>query len=219
MRHTVKLFLSIFCSMVFVMSFFDGFAQEIKLPAPDQNTKTMSVAKALATRHSVRAYSDKELSMQQLSNLCWAALGMSRDDNHRTAPTAMNRQEIRLFVFKKDGVFEYMAKANTLRLAASGDHRNLIAGGRNPQKFAQEAPVTLLMVVDYELFGSDNEHARIMTYVDAGIVTENINLFCQAAGFVTVPRAQMDAEGISNLLHFTSKQVPIINNPVGFPKN
>lgn len=193
-------------------------AQEIELPAHEKNSAKMSVSQALATRHSVREYSSKELSAQELSNVCWAAVGMSRDDNHRTSPTAMNRQEIRLFVFDKNAVYEYMAKTNVLKQVVKGDHRDLLAGGKFPQKFVMDAPVTLLMVIDFDLFKSQDEHARQMTCVDAGIVSENINLYCQAAGLVTVPRAQMDKEAISKLLGLSSRQLPILNNPIGYPK-
>ena len=81
-----------------------------------------------------------------------------------------------------------------------------------------QAPVSLLMVMDFEKFGSDNDHAKLMACVDAGNVSENINLYCQAVGLVTVPRATMDVEGLRNLLGLSEKQIPVINNPVGKAK-
>lgn len=102
-------------------------AQDIKLPAPDLDKKSMTVVEALKTRHSTREFATTELSSQELSDLCWAACGMSRDDNHRTAPSAINRQEIRLFVFTAKAVYEYNAKTNTLIWKADGDRRKLIA--------------------------------------------------------------------------------------------
>lgn len=188
---------------------------QIALPAPQQNEKTMMVSEALASRHSVRSYTDQTLTPQQLSNLCWAAFGMSRDSDHRTAPTAMNRQEIRLFVFTEAGAYEYQAEQNILTLVAKGDHRKLIAGR---QDFAATAPVSLLMVIDYDLFGKNDNRALMMGCVDAGNVSENINLYCQAAGLATVPRATMDVDGLRQLLKLTDQQLPIINNPVGYEK-
>lgn len=199
------------------------FAQDIKLPEPDTKQQSMNVVEALKTRHSVRNFdATKELTNQELSNLCWAACGIVRDGKHRTAPTARNLQEIRLFAFTKAGVYEYDAKANTLVKKADGDHRSLMASnGANSgfrQDFVNDAPVTLLMVIDYEIFGSQNEGALMMGCVDAGNVSENINLYCQAVGLVTVPRATHDKDGIRKLLGFTDKQLPIINNPVGYEK-
>lgn len=190
-------------------------AQDIKLPVADMNQKSSSVVKALATRHSVREYSSRTLTDQQISDLCWAACGVARDKDHRTAPTAMNRKEIRLFVFTSQGAYEYMAEENVLKNIAKGDHRKLVAGS---QGFAATAPVSLVMVIDYERFGSQNEKALMMGCVDAGNVSQNINLYCQSVGLCTVPRATMDVDGIRGLLGLTGKQLPIMNNPVGFPK-
>jgi len=203
----------VFAAMIAVSM--SSMAQDIKLPAPNTEKKSTTVVEALKTRHSTREFATTALSNQELSDLCWAACGMSRDDNHRTAPTAMNRQEIRLFAFLKSGVYEYNAKTNTLIKKADGDQRNLI-GQR--QASINDAPVSLLMVIDYDIFGSTDEHAMYMTCIDAGIVSENINLYCQSVGLVTVPRAMMDTEGIRKLLKLTDKQLPILNNPVGYPK-
>lgn len=204
-----------------IMASITTFAQDIELPAPNMKQKTMSMVETLKTRHSVRNFDTKKtLSTQQISDLCWAACGMSRDDNHRTAPTARNMQEIRLFVFTAEGVYEYAAKENKLVKKAAGDQRSLLAGrkGSFTQDFVMDAPVSLLMVIDFDKFGSDNLNAQYMGCVDAGIVCENINLYCQAVGMATVPRATHDGEAISKLLGFTSKQLPIMNNPVGFEK-
>ena len=205
-----------------------AWAQDINLPQPETNQASMTLIETLKTRHSVRNFdASRELTDQQLSNLCWAACGMSRDDHHRTAPTAMNRQEIRLFVFTRTAVYEYDAKANTLVRKANGDHRELLAsGGAKPvngkggfrQAFVMDAPVSLLMVIDYDLFGRQDEKAVMMGCVDAGNVSENINLYCQSVGLCTVPRATMDIDGVRSLLGFTDKQLPIMNNPVGFEK-
>lgn len=194
-------------------------AQDINLPAPDFSQSSTSTIEALKTRHSVRSFTNKELTNQQLSNLCWAACGQSRDAQHITAPTAMNKQEIRLFVFTKNGAFEYVAKDNKLVKKADGDQRSLIAGGKQfKQDFVMDCPVSLLMVIDFEKFGSQDNHAQMMGCVDAGIVSENINLYCQSVGLATVPRATHDTEGLKALLGLGDKQLPILNNPVGFEK-
>ncbi len=195
-------------------------AQNISLPAPDMKAKSASMIETLATRHSTREFAATKLTNQELSNLCWAACGLSRDENHRTAPTARNKQEIRLFVFTDKAVYEYDAKANQLTENVKGDYRSLIAGTKAfKQDFVLDAPVSLLMVIDFSLFGSSDEKALQMGCVDAGIVCENINLYCQAVGLVTVPRATHDTEGLRKLLGLTDKQLPIMNNPVGYPKN
>ena len=210
-------------AIVFTLFASSMFAQDIKLPAPNMKQRSMTVVEALKTRHSVRSFdATRELSRQEISNLCWAASGIVRGGNFRTAPTARNLQEIRLFAFTKSGVYEYDAKANTLVQKAEGDHRELMAsnGGKAGfrQDFVKDAPVSLLMVIDFEKFGSQDEGAVMMGCVDAGNVSENINLYCQSVGLATVPRATHDKDGIRKLLGFTGKQLPIMNNPVGYEK-
>ena len=218
---------TILAALAAAFSLTNCMAQDIKLPAPDMKQNSMSVVEALATRYSVREYSSRQLTNQELSNLCWAACGVSRDADHRTAPTAMNRKEIRLFAFTAKSVYEYIAEQNLLKEVAKGDYRSIHASnGVDPktgkkgfsQDFVSQAPVVLMMVIDYDLFQSEGEKALMMGCVDAGNVSENINLYCQAVGLCTVPRATMDEAGIRKLLKLTDKQKPIMNNPVGYAK-
>ena len=190
------------------------FAQTTKLPTPDMKRQTIYVMETYKQRKSVREYSAKALSEQDLSDLLWAAQGQNREDGHLTSPTAMNRQEIRLYVFTEKSVSLYDPQANTLTQVASGDHRGIMASG---QDFVKNAPVVLLMVADMDKFRSNNQHAQWMVAVDTGIVCENINLFCSAAGLCTVPRGTMDSKAISTLLGLNDNQIPLINNPVGYP--
>ena len=57
-----------------------------------------------------------------------------------------------------------------------------------------------------------------MAAVDAGIVCQNINVFCASAGLATVPRASMDQAALKQILKLTDNQLPIMNNPVGYPR-
>ena len=82
-----KAFLSAACILLGVMAY-----GQTTLPAPQKNLKSLSVMEALSTRHSERAFSNKELTDQELSNLLWAACGVNRPDGHITSPTAMNKQ-------------------------------------------------------------------------------------------------------------------------------
>lgn len=197
-------------------------AQDISLPKPNKELQTKTMMQTLAQRHSVRDFSQKQLTMQDISNLCWAACGQTRDNNHITAPSAMNKQEIRLFVLTSEGAYEYLAKQNTLAIKATGDHRALLANNNSKQEggqsFVMQAPVSFVMVIDFDKFGSSNERAMMMGCVDVGNVSENINLFCEAAGFATVPRATMDTNALRTILGLTEKQLPIMNNPVGYAK-
>lgn len=196
-------------------------AQDIKLPAPNLKKTTKSVMQTLATRHSVRQFSNKELSKQDISDLCWAACGTTRGGQFRTAPTARNKQEIRLYVLTAQAAYEYDAQANTLKEIAKDDHRALLANNGTQgkginQDFVNQAPVCLVMVIDLDLLGGNSQQTLMMGCVDAGNVSENVNLYCEAAGLVTVPRATMDVKGLRQLLKLNERQIPIMNNPVGY---
>ena len=119
-----------------------------KLPAP-ATTGGKPMMETLAERHSTREFSDKEISDTTLSSLLWAANGINRPDGHRTAPSALNKQEIDIYVFDKKGVWLYEAATNTLTPCVEGDHRSLLCGG---QEFVTEAPVTLLLVANGDRF-------------------------------------------------------------------
>ncbi|MDR0349191.1 MAG: SagB/ThcOx family dehydrogenase [Tannerella sp.] len=189
--------------------------QTISLNTPDK-TRGSAVMKALSNRHSDREYDSKQLDMQDLSDLLWAANGINRPDGKRTAPTAMNRQEIDVYVVREDGAYLYDAQAHSLKPIAKGDFRNLIAGS---QDFAKTAPVSLLTVVNLSKLGDPKaERTLLMGAVDAGIVTQNINIFCSATGLSTVPRASMEADKLKEVLKLDDTQIPVMNNPVGYPK-
>ncbi len=182
------------------------------LPEPDKKAG-LTVMEALSQRKSVREYSDRALSDNALSNVLWAAMGQNRPDGRLTAPTCRNFQEIRLFVFDRDGVSEYIPATHSLRPIATGDYRRLVAGF---QEFVLDAPVSLVMIADMTKFGNIDERAKMMAAVDAGIVSENISIACSGLGLATVPRASMDSAEILKLLGLSDNHIAIMNNPVGY---
>lgn len=187
-------------------------AQNIPLPAP-QKTGGKPVLESLWERQSLNEFSATPLSDQDLSNLLFAAIGVNRENGKLTSPTASNRQEIRVFVFTSECVCEYINKENSLKPVAAGDHRDIVAGR---QEWVKSAPIVLVIVADGNIYGNTDERARTMMAVDAGIVSENINLFCAATGLATRPRASMDAAAIKALLGLDENQNPILNSPVGY---
>ncbi len=189
--------------------------KDIKLNAPDLD-RGVTVMKAFEKRASASSFSDKELSLQDLSDLLWAADGINRPENgKRTAPSAMNAQDVDVFVFMKNGVYLYEAKTHSLIFKTEGDHRPLVAGSQ--ANFAK-APVMLLLVSDISRFRGD-DIVRKMSWaaMDAGIVSQNISLFCAGTGLMTRPRAFMETERIKQLLKMSDTQYPLLNNPVGYP--
>lgn len=202
-------------------------AQTKTFPAPSF-TGGKPMNEVIANRHSVREFDPmKEISDATLGQLLWMAVGVNRPDAqpsrfgapvNRSNPTARNWQEIRTFVFGKDGVWEYIPTSHSLSLLKKGDYRNLIAGTAGfSQDFVKDAPYSIVFVADLTNL-PEEEQVRAMALVDAGIACENLNLACESEGIATVPRATMDVGGISELLELTPKQIPVMNNPVGYPR-
>ncbi len=188
----------------------------IRLPKPDMN-RGGTVMKALADRHSTREFAAKALSMADLSDLLWAANGVNRPESgKRTAPSAMNKQDVDVYVVLPQGTYLYDAKAHQLNLVSEGDHRDAVAGG---QAFVKTAPVSLVLVSDVARMGDvKDSHALLMCAVDAGIVSQNISVFCSAANLATVPRASMDEAKLRTVLKLKDSQKPLMNHPVGYSK-
>ena len=184
----------------------------IKLNAPDKNRGT-SVMQAFSLRQSAGEYSDKLLSVADMSDLFWAANGINREDGRRTAPSAMNAQDVALYAFTPEGVYLYDAQALELKPAVSGDHR-IVFGERGM------APLIILMVSDVSKFGDriPLDMRREFGAIDVGIVSQNIAMFCAGNEIVTRPRASMDREAIKTLLNLNEFQLPMLNNAVGYPK-
>lgn len=202
------------CTVLLGLFSMASVAQDIALVTPDTD-KGLSVMHALVERRSTREFDKRELTLQDLSNILWATMGVNRQDNKLTAPSCQNKQEIRLFAFTGKGAYEYMPVNHLLRQVAEGDFRPVIAGR---QAFAQEAPLYLVMVADLEKFGSTDAGAMTMAAIDAGIVTENACVAAAGLGLAIVPRASMDAGQIRKILGLSDKQIPLMNTPIGYFK-
>lgn len=197
-----------------------GVGPDDPLPAPRCRQNGMSLDEALRLRRSVREFDPAmPISRQQISDILWAASGINRPEEGKlTSPTAMNTQEIDLYVFDSVEVCKYIPKTNSLRKISDGDHRGLLAGTASfSQDFVKTAPVVILIVADCGKFETPAEKAVILGSIDAGFVSENIYLFCTANGLGTVARATMDVPGLRKLLHLSESQIPVLNNPVGYP--
>lgn len=209
-----KVQLLLLCLFISVATF--AADKVIRLPKPNLN-RNCEVMEAFANRHSTREYAAKALTLTDLSDLLWAANGINRpEEGKRTAPSAMNKQDVDVYVVLPEGTYLYDAKAHQLNLVAEGDHRGAVAGG---QAFVKSAPVSLLLVSDLSRLGdAKNTHTQLMGAVDAGIVSQNISIFCSAAKLATVPRASMDTAKLKSVLKLTDTQLPLMNHPVGYHK-
>lgn len=195
------------------------FAQDLKpitLNPPDLK-RGLPVMEALSLRASATEFTDTKLSIQDLSDLLWATNGINRKETgKRTAPSAMNSQDIDVYTFAEEGVYLYDALHHVLNPVVSGDQRGLVAG--NQVEFAKAA-VILVLVSDISRFKSGDEATKLsLAAFDAGIVSQNVSVFCAGAGLGTRPRAWMDLVKLRSVLQLKDSQHLMLNNPVSYKK-
>ena len=164
---------------------------------------------------SAAAFSDEAVPAQTLANLLWAANGVSRPNGKRTAPTALNKQEIGIFVIRADGAFAAeIGESDVVLARVSGEDLRPLVVGTQPQ--FGNAPVMLLLAADLEKFSMmPRERALCAAAIDTGGVMQNILLFCAANGLGARPRLQMDKDALAKALALPAGTVPMLNVVVG----
>ena len=183
---------------------------------PPQTEGGKPLMQALKDRGSVREFSSKELELQKLSDLLWAACGINRPDSGGlTAPTARNMKEIDVYVVKAEGVYLYEAKTNTLVPVLSGDIRALTG----KQGFVKNAPINLIFVADLsKMNGMSKEDADFYAATDTGFISENVYLYCSSAGLATVVRGWVDKAELAKAMKLRTDQKIVLAQTVGYPK-
>lgn len=197
---TLSLCLTVALVSSFVLPDIAAADKDIKifsLPAP-KKTGGKPLMEALNERKTNRNISSNKISDQELSNLLWAVWGINRSDGKRTAPTAMNRQSIEVYVVLESGVWLYDAKKNELVLAIAGDERS---------KFSNTA-VTLL----YTAPANDKFSA-----MHIGSLYQNAGLYCASAGLANVVKAS-GIDALKDILKLPKGYEVFIIQSIGYPK-
>lgn len=188
--------------------------QPIALPKP-QTEGGKPLMQVLQTRQSAREFSSQKLPPQVLSNLLWAAWGVTRPDDRRTAPSASNRQEIEIYVALSEGLYLYDAPPHALKPVMAADVR----GKTGTQPFVGEAPVNLIYVADYAKLGSTKPESKATNAAaDTAFIGQNVYLFCASEGLATVFRGMVDREGLAKVMKLRPDQQVTFSQTVGYPR-
>jgi nitroreductase len=171
--------------------------------------------KALLERRSSRAFSPEPLDLRLLSDLLWAAAGVNRPaTSGRTAPTARNTQDLDVYAATAHGLYLYDFKNHALVPVVAGDLR-AVSG---VQEFVAIAPLNLIYVSDLaKIAGASQEDKLTFAGAHAGFVSQNVYLFCAAAGLATVVRAYIDKPALAAAMRLRSDQLIVLAQTVGFP--
>jgi SagB-type dehydrogenase family enzyme len=174
----------------------DAPQRPIDLPPPSED-RAISFYEAVARRRTIRDIAATPLTMEQLSNLLWAAFGVNRKAGPdgalgRTAASASNSQEIDLYVALEAGLYLYDGVLHRLDPVATGDLRSDAINPRQGSALATLAPVQLIYVADIHRLTHtighqepglhDPEIQKAYYFVDTGLIAGNVYLFAAAHG-------------------------------------
>ncbi len=200
--------------------------QPIVLPSPEKDGGK-SFLEAVRMRKTSRNISSKELPLQMLSNLLWAAFGVNRERASfnkagRTAPSASNSQEIDLYVALAEGVYIFEAVPHRLVPIAAGDFRKRAGRGR-----AATAPVNIFYVVNFTRYDTgpeqpdhaigDPEVQKSYYYTDTGFIAQNVYLFAASQGLAAWFH-NCDKENTINEFNLSAQQKVLFAQSVGYPE-
>lgn len=179
---------------------------------PNSKTLSVDIMEALSARRTERAFSNDNLTNQQIADLLWAANGVNRvEDGKRTAPSARNAQEIDVYLFTPVAIYRYEAVSHSLKLVKEGDFRT--SAGTQP--FYAAASVAISLVVDFgKMEGFDEEAKAFYSATDVGYVSQNIYLYCAAENLGTVVCGSVDREAVANLLGIQNGKV-LLSHAIG----
>lgn len=193
----------------------------VQLP-PAQLTGNMPLETAIAQRRSVRQYAAAPLTLQQVSQLAWAAQGTTGAGGHRAAPSAMARYPVELYVVAttvdglEPGIYHYVSAKHAFERVAAGDHRAAVAGAAAGQASVANAPATLVFAaVASRLSARPDARSDRFVAVEVGAAAQNVYLQATALGLGTVIVGGMDADAMAKVLQLPGETKPIISMPVG----
>ena len=192
--------------------------------------ESKSLFKAFQQRKTTREIGEKKLSLQCLSNLCWAANGVNRkkgpfDISGRTAASASNSQEIDLYLAMEEGTYLYDALKHRLIPVCTEDNRSW-AIGPGQTGFGDKAPVRLLFVADinklsntkgFQEPGLQNPGIQKSYYfVDTGMIAANVYLFAASQG-LSAWFHNCDKQSLGSKLKLNPHQEVLFGQTIGYP--
>lgn len=194
----------------------------IRLPEP-KKVGEATLADALSSRRSIRDFRFDKISLQQLSDLLWAACGVNQirveEDNKRyyfTNPTASNHREVSVYVFSDKGIFLYEPIQNVLFQLGTRDCRNKLSN----LSLVKKAALSLCIVSDIDKMvrhKGDAFRQQLYSSMDAGYVSENIYLHCAANGLATCACGLIDRDQIAEWIGLPNIRVMLVH-PIGIKK-
>ena len=180
----------------------------IGLPKPAV-TGGGELMKLLSERRTTRDFVKIELSPRQISEILYSAFGINRADGRRTVPTALNKQDLSVYVLFSSGVYRYEAVKNNLISVSDGDFRKYSAGRTG---LGESGAMTLVIVSDTSKWkNGDLKYPS----VHAGSAIQNVYLYCASEGLGTVVCASYDEAALTKALKLNDNERIILTQIIG----
>ncbi|MBU4377454.1 MAG: SagB/ThcOx family dehydrogenase [Candidatus Omnitrophica bacterium] len=193
-------------------------AKEIQLPQPITKG-IISLEEAIAKRRSQRSFSKKELTLYQISQLLWAAQGITeRRGGHslRNAPSAGALYPMEIYALTKDGVYHYLPERHALEVLSEGDLRGDLCNASLGQSSVSDAPLDIVICAVYDkVTFKYGERGKRYADIETGHIAQNIHLQAVALGLVSVPIGAFSDEEVKSILNLPADHVPLYIIPVG----
>ncbi len=196
------------------------------LPSPVLSGNT-SVETAIENRRSVRSYSNESLNLTDVSQLLWAAQGITNNtSNLRSVPSAGQVYPLEVYVVTgqngvtglSEGVYLYVPSNNTLEKTVNGDKRSMLSTIADGQKSVGQSPVDLVITGNYPRMIDkyhDKELCTRFVDLEAGHAGENIYLQAESLGLVTVAIGSFNESQMKQLLEIPQNETPLYIFPIG----
>jgi len=193
----------------------------IKLPEPRHESE-VSVEKALSERRSVRSYSEAPLTLNEISQLLWAAQGMTNSRGFRTAPSAgaLYPLETYIAVGKADhlrsGIYKYKPREHELADIAEGDRRPELCRAAFGQSPVNNAPVVMVFCAVYERTTAKyGERGIRYVHTEVGHAAQNVCLQAVSSGLTTVVIGAFDDAQVKKVMNLKADEHPLYIIPMG----
>lgn len=189
----------------------------LDLPEP-RLTSDVSLEEALARRRSVRRYTDEPLTLAEMSQLLWAAQGITCERGARTAPSAGAFYPLEVYVAAPNDLYHYLPDGHRLEVLAHKDLRQALARVSLGQSAVHDAPAVFVIAAIYthtaERYG---DRTDLYVKLEVGHVGQNILLQAAALGLGGVPIGAFHDDWVRRILRLPADQEPLYLIPVGHP--
>ena len=194
----------------------------IKLPLP-KTTGKMSLEEAIVNRESVRSFSKRQLTLEEISQLLWAAYGPRHVDSitgaSKTVPSAGALYPMEIYIVSPNGVFHYFPSSHSLREISDKDLRSALSGAALWEEAIAQAAVNFVIACVYDrICWKYGERGMRYAHIEAGHIAQNIHLQAVCLGLGSVPIGAFNDTAVQKALYLPKDNIPIYIIPVGHLK-